>query len=122
MAHHQSEFPRFCHPVSIKLLLAVFAALIVLTILTVVVSLNWSYSELPKDLAFPVAMLIATAKAFLVCAFFMHMWWDKSINIFAFLGSFFFVALFIALTMLDTSHYQNDIDAFPSPFLEESQR
>jgi cytochrome c oxidase subunit 4 len=112
MSDHEN-LPRFCHPVSVKLLLAVFFTLIGLTILTVVVSIFWNYSEMPKDFAFPVAMFIATVKAFLVCAFFMHMWWDKGINIFAFLSSLFFVALFIGLTMLDTSHYQEPINAFP---------
>jgi cytochrome c oxidase subunit 4 len=112
MSSHDT-LPRFCHPVSVKLLISVFFTLIGLTILTVVVSMFWGYSELPKDLAFPVAMGIATIKAFLVCAFFMHMWWDKGINVFAFLSSLFFVALFIGLTMLDTTHYQTDIEAFP---------
>lgn len=120
MGHHHDNLPRFCHPVSVKLLLAVFFALIALTILTVVVSLNWNFMEWPKDLAFPVAMIIATAKAFLVCAFFMHMWWDKKINVFAFLSSLFFVALFIGLTMLDTSHYQESIDAYPRAAEEET--
>ena len=108
-----NDLPRFCHPVSVRLLLTVFFTLIGLTILTVVVSMYWGFSALPKDLAFPAAMLIATVKAFLVCAFFMHMWWDKGINVFAFLSSLFFVALFIGLTMLDSTHYQNDINAFP---------
>jgi cytochrome c oxidase subunit 4 len=118
MSAHEN-LPRFCHPVSVKLLLAVFFSLIALTILTVVVSIFWNYSELPKDFAFPVAMTIATIKAFLVCAFFMHMWWDKRLNIFVFLSSLFFVALFIGLTLLDTSHYQDPINAFPRENLSE---
>ncbi len=113
MSHHHDHLPRFCHPVSVKLLFTVFVALVSLTILTVLVSVYWPWLELPKDLAFPAAMFIATIKAFLVCAFFMHMWWDKKFNIFTFLSSLFFVALFIGLTMLDTSHYQKDIDQFP---------
>ena len=62
---------------------------------------------------FPIAMMFATAKAFLVCAFFMHMWWDKSFNVLAFFSSLFFVALFIGMTLMDTDHYSNNIDQFP---------
>jgi len=113
MADHHDDLPRFNHPASIKLLLVVFGSLITLTVLTVVTSDFWPHSNLPPDLAFPVAMIIATVKAFLVCAFFMHMWWDKKFNIIVFLSSTLFAVLFIGLTLLDTGHYQNAIDNFP---------
>ena len=109
MAEHHADHPSFNHPAPLKLLYGVFFALIGLTILTVVVS----FAGLPPAIAFPVAMLIATGKAFLVCAFFMHMMWDKSFNILFFLSSVLFVSLFIGLTLTDTSEYQNTIDAFP---------
>lgn len=113
MADHHDDLPKFNHPAPTKLLFGVFLALIGLTVLTVATSAFWPYSELPKDLAFPVAMVIATAKAVLVCAFFMHMWWDKGFNVVIFLSSGFFVALFVGLTLLDTTHYQDNIDNFP---------
>ena len=113
MADQHNELPRFNHPVSTKLLVAVFGALIALTTLTVVTSAVWPYSNLPADLAFPVAMIIATVKAFLVGAFFMHMWWDKTFNVIVFLSSSFFVVLFVGLTLLDTGYYQDSIDNFP---------
>ena len=109
MADHHADHPSFNHPAPLKLLYGVFFALIGLTILTVVVS----FAGLPPAIAFPVAMLIATGKAFLVCAFFMHMMWDKSFNILFFLSSVLFVSLFIGLTLTDTSEYQNTIDAYP---------
>jgi len=109
MAEHPADHPSFNHTAPLKLLYGVFFALIGLTILTVVVS----FAGLPPAIAFPVAMLIATGKAFLVCAFFMHMMWDKSFNILFFLSSVLFVSLFIGLTLTDTSEYQNTIDAFP---------
>ena len=115
MAHHDNHDHGFAHPVPVKLLLVVFFALIFLTILTVVTA-----GQLPNPFGIYVAMIIATAKAFLVMAFFMHMWWDKSINILAFLSSFFFAALFIGLTLLDTSEYQDNIDSFPRP-IEQAQ-
>ena len=113
MADQHDDLPRFNHPVSTTLLFGVFGSLIGLTILTVVTSAVWPYSNLPADLGFPVAMIIATVKAFLVCAFFMHMWWDKTFNVVVFLSSTLFVVLFIGLTLLDTGPYQDSIDNFP---------
>lgn len=113
MADQHDDLPRFNHPVSTKLLFGVFGSLITLTVLTVVVSAAWPHSNLPPDLAFPAAMVIATIKAFLVCAFFMHMWWDKTFNVIVFLSSSLFVVLFIGLTLLDTGYYQDSIDNFP---------
>jgi cytochrome c oxidase subunit 4 len=109
MSDHHENLPSFCHPVSVKLLLTVFVTLVGLTILTVVVS----NLGLPSAIAFPLAMMIATVKAFLVCAFFMHMWWEKGFNIVAFLSSLLFVSLFIGMTLMDTDHYQDSIDIYP---------
>ncbi len=98
----------FAHPVSVKLLLVVFCALIFLTVLTVVTAGN-----LPKPFGIWVAMGIATVKASLVMLFFMHMFWEKGFNVLVFFSSFFFAALFISLTLMDTGHYLDSIDRFP---------
>jgi cytochrome c oxidase subunit 4 len=90
------------------LLIGVFLALVFLTILTLVTS-NIELAQF----AFAIAMLIATAKAALVCAFFMHMFWDKGFNILFFLSSTLFVSLFIGVTLLDTGAYKESIDVFP---------
>jgi cytochrome c oxidase subunit 4 len=113
MADHHDDLPRFCHPVSTKMLFGVFFGLIFLTILTVVTSAMGPFIGIPPALTFPLAMVIATMKAFLVCAFFMHMWWDKGFNVIAFLSSLLFVSLFIGMTLMDTGHYQETIDIFP---------
>ncbi len=112
MSDHSENLPAFCHPASPKLLYAVFFALIFLTLLTVAVSALGPPMGMPRAFAFPIAMIFATMKAFLVCAFFMHMWWDKGFNILAFLSSLLFVSLFIGMTLMDTSHYQDTIEAF----------
>ena len=112
MSDHHDDLPSFCHPVSMKLLLGVFISLIVLTLLTVITSASAKSLGIPPAFMFPIAMIFATAKAFLVCAYFMHMWWDKSFNVLAFLSSILFVSLFIAMTLMDTGHYQDDIDAY----------
>ena len=112
MSDHHDDLPAFCHPVSTKLLFGVFFGLIALTIITVATSALGSALGMPPAFAFPLAMVIATMKAFLVCAFFMHMWWDKSFNVLAFLSSLIFVTLFIGMTMMDTGEYQPTIEAF----------
>jgi len=107
---HNEDHPPFNHPAPIPLLIGVFLALVFLTILTLVTS-NIELAQF----AFGIAMIIATAKAFLVCAFFMHMFWDKGFNILFFLSSVLFVSLFIGVTLLDTGQYQDNIDSFPPP-------
>ncbi|MEM9940852.1 MAG: cytochrome C oxidase subunit IV family protein [Planctomycetota bacterium] len=113
MADHHDDLPKFCHPVSTQLLFGVFFGLIFLTIMTVVTSAMAKPMGVPPAFNFPIAMIIATMKAFFVCAFFMHMWWDKAFNVLAFLSSVLFVGLFIAMTLMDTGHYQESIDIFP---------
>jgi cytochrome c oxidase subunit 4 len=105
---NHSDHPPFNHPAPLPLLIGVFLALVFLTILTLVTS-NIELAQF----AFAVAMLIATAKAALVCAFFMHMFWDKGFNILFFLSSTLFVSLFIGVTLLDTGAYKESIDLFP---------
>lgn len=107
MAHSHDDHG-FAHPISVQFLLAVFAALIFLTVLTVLTA-----GQLPKPFGIWVAMGIASAKALLVMLFFMHMYWDKGFNVVVFLSSFLFVALFIGMTLMDTGHYQETIQSFP---------
>jgi cytochrome c oxidase subunit 4 len=57
-------------------------------------------------------MIIATIKAGLVMAFFMHLAWDKGFNLTVFLSSFLFVLLFLSLTLTDRNEYQAEIDLF----------
>ncbi len=105
-SHHDSE--SFAHPVSVKLLLAVFFALVGLTILTVLLN------DLPLGkLDIVVALSIATIKAALVVLVFMHVWWEKGFNIVAFFSSLFFAALFIGMTLMDTNTYRDQLDGFP---------
>ena len=107
MAGHHNDHS-FAHPVSLKLLFGVFFALIGLTILTVALA-----GVHLGAFGIWISMGIATIKATLVALFFMHMFWEKSFNVLAFLSSFLFVALFIGFTLTDSQHYQNEINAFP---------
>lgn len=96
------------HTMPIKGLIGVWAALMVLTVLTVsVTSVDLGYT-----MNLVVAMAIATVKAALVMMFFMHLWWDKKFNVVIFASSFLFVLLFVALTVNDRGEYQADIESY----------
>ena len=85
------------HILPLRLYAGVTAALFALTGLTVAVS----YVHLGA-LNVIVAIGIAAIKVSLVALFFMHLKYDKKINLFVFLTAVTFVTLFIALTMIDT--------------------
>lgn len=103
------------HTTPVKLLLAVFAALTVLTVLTVAVTAV----DLGSQGNFIVAMIVATIKAILVMAFFMHMMWDSRFNAMIFLSSFLFVLLFLSLSLADRAEYQRAIDSWETSQLTE---
>src|SRR5579884_3118640 len=84
------------HIASAQFYWGIFAALIVLTILTVRVS----YYDFGQA-NIVIALLIATMKASLVAAFFMHLRHDKLFNTISFLAAFLFLAIFILLTYDD---------------------
>jgi cytochrome c oxidase subunit 4 len=89
------------HVTSIRLLVAVWIALMIGTYLTVTAT----YVDLGA-LNIWIGLAIATAKAVLVGLYFMHLRWDKPFNAFVFLASFAFLALFIGFAMMDSAHYQ----------------
>jgi cytochrome c oxidase subunit 4 len=93
------------HVTPVRLLVGVFAALMVLTAITVGATLV----DLGPRMNLVIAMLIATVKAGLVVTYFMHLRWDRPFNTLVFLGSLLFVSLFISMTLLDKSEYEKDI-------------
>ncbi len=110
-----SESKGHVHIVPPRILLGVWAALLVLTVLTVAVTrvdlgaLNvW------------VALGIATVKAILVALFFMHLRYDKPFNSVVLVSSIFFLALFLGLALLDTLHYRADLIPSYAPAIEQS--
>jgi cytochrome c oxidase subunit 4 len=98
------------HTTPISLLFGILAALMVLTVLTVSVT---SF-DLGAQGNLVVAMVIATIKAGLVVAFFMHLVWDKKLHLILFLTSVLFLILFLSLSVNDRGEYQPDIDSFQS--------
>jgi cytochrome c oxidase subunit 4 len=103
---HGEHHDEIAHPMSIKALVTVWGILMVFTVMTVTLA----QQGLGSQTSFVVAMIIATIKAGLVMAVFMHLWWDKRMNLFTFLGSFLFVLLFIGMLLTDKSEYKPDVD------------
>ena len=89
------------HVVSPKLLLGVFAVLLVLTGLTVGVT---EIDLGPFNIW--LALGVAVAKASLVALFFMHLRWDSLFNGIILIIALVFVAIFIGITVLDSREYQ----------------
>jgi cytochrome c oxidase subunit IV len=96
----------------------VYAGLMVLTVITVAAYyLPEAISKLvgqPVELGAAnvvIAMAIATAKASLVCLFFMQLKYDKKFNLIAFLSSLIFLGLFLGFTMIDIN-FREDADPF----------
>lgn len=117
-AHDSHGHDHFAHTTPMWLLLGVLGALIVLTVMTVGVTMV----DLGSQGNFVVAMIIATIKAALVMAFFMHLVWDNKFNVVAFVSSFLFVLLFLSMAVLDRKEYQLGIDTFENAAKELEQK
>lgn len=86
------------HVMSAPALIAVFLALLVLTGATVAATaVDFGAANLV------IALGIATVKALLVALFFMHLAYDRPFNALVFCTAWLFVAVFAALTLLDTA-------------------
>jgi cytochrome c oxidase subunit 4 len=110
MSHSESPTGKrenYGHVVPFPILAGVFAALIVLTFVTVAATWfdlgSWNLI---------LAMAIATVKASLVALFFMHLRYDHPFNALIFVAALLFMALFISLTLNDTLQYQPDIQSW----------
>jgi cytochrome c oxidase subunit 4 len=108
----------FAHPMPVWMLLAVFFALIFLTIVTVAQSAVLESLRDVVDLGnleIWLSLGIATIKATLVMVFFMHMKNEKPFNVIIFLSSFFFMSLFLGFTLMDAHNYKDRIDINTAP-------
>jgi len=95
------------HIMSGRVLLMVWASLMVLTVLTVgAVTVDFG----PRVNLF-IAMAIATAKASLVVLFFMHLLYDRKFYLLIFMTALVFVFMFVSMIMLDSTSYQADVTA-----------
>jgi cytochrome c oxidase subunit IV len=95
-AHGKEEWHVHAHISSVPFMVGIFAALIVLTFITVAVS----RVDLGSANSF-VAILVATIKAGLVSAFFMHLRYDKPFYAVIFASSFVFLGIMLFFTLDD---------------------
>jgi cytochrome c oxidase subunit 4 len=103
--HHDGHGDGFAHVLPVKLLVGVWAVLMILTVVTVAVTAI----DLGRSGNLIIAMAIATVKATAVGLYFMHLRWDKPFNALVFVSSLLFVSLFISIALLDKSEYEHDI-------------
>jgi cytochrome c oxidase subunit 4 len=101
------------HVVPMPILLGVWLALMVFTVLTVAVT----YVDL-GSLNLWIALAIATVKASLVALFFMHLRWDRPMNGIILIGSLVFVMLLVGLALMDTAEYKPDLIEGYAPYMD----
>lgn len=101
--------PAVGHVVPLRLLAGVFAALVLLTVVTVAVT----YVDL-GPLSIWVALGIAVFKAALVALYFMHLRWDSPYHGMVLIAALFFVILFIGITILDTHQNLDRLEPAPA--------
>lgn len=92
------------HVVPPRILLAVWAGLLVLTVATVAAT----WIDLGAGNLW-LAMAIATVKAAMVALWFMHLRYDRLFLGLVFLGALAFVLLFVGLALTDTQAYRPDL-------------
>jgi cytochrome c oxidase subunit 4 len=103
-AHEHDDGKVHAHVAPALFYWGIFAALIVLTVITV----GASYVDFGAANTV-IAVLIATVKATLVATFFMHLSHDKAFNSIILVMSFVFLGIFIFLTDQDVST-RNSLD------------
>jgi cytochrome c oxidase subunit IV len=97
------------HIVPLRILFAIWIALLILTAATVAVA---GLDLGPANLW--VAVGIATLKASLVALFFMHLKYDHPFHAVILIAALLFVTLFIGIAMMDSGQYQPDIQQWQS--------
>jgi len=84
------------HVMSVQMNLVIFAALMVLLVLTVVAAYT-----ITGGWGILVAMVIATVKAALILAYFMHVRFGSKLQLLFAISAFFWLALMLGITLLD---------------------
>lgn len=104
------------HIVSIPTLLTVFAALLLLTFLTIgATAVDTGRWEIWISIG------IATLKATLVALYFMHLRFDKSFHSVVFLAAIATLGLFLMLTLSDVDTYYSDVRTYARDAATEAE-
>jgi cytochrome c oxidase subunit 4 len=118
VAHHDTHDDHgLSHVATKKVLWTTWIVLMILTVVTVLVT----KVDLGGGGNLLVAMVIATIKAGLVCAFFMHLRYDKLIHTVVFLSALLFAILFVGITLMDTGQYQDSVIWDPETDIESAR-
>jgi len=99
--HHHDEL---AHPLPLKLLLSIFAWLMIFTFLTVAAT----WVDL-GNLNIVLALAIAVIKAVLVCLYFMHLRYESPFYSLVLVGALLFVGLFMGVALIDTHQYEPNV-------------
>jgi len=113
--HGHDDGAVHAHISNFAFLCAIFATLVVLTIITVAAS----YVDFGSGNTV-IALIIATIKAGLVATFFMHLRYDKLFNTLAFVSAFLFLAVFLLLTSDDDWRRGQVDDAYGTKVFDQS--
>src|SRR5512147_1252962 len=104
------------HILPLKVLVAVWVTLLVLTVVTVAVT--------KVDLGglnLWIAMIIATVKGSLVVLYFMHLRYDRPFNAIVFVSALLFFALFAGLALTDTAEYRPEMIPGYAPAMQQTE-
>ena len=104
-ADDEHEVHGLAHVMPVRILVGVFLVLVFLTLVTVAATFFPTGS-----FEIWISLGIATVKASLVAAYFMHLRYDNPLHAVLFAFGLLFVALFVGFTLLDTHQYQPDLD------------
>lgn len=104
-SHEHDEEHGLAHIASKKILLMVFAVLLFFTILTVMATMV----DFGKQTNLVIAMTIATIKATLVAAYFMHLRYDRLFHTVVIASGLLAAVLFVGLAFMDGAQYQRDV-------------
>ena len=97
-ASHRHAPDHVPHVTPLTIYIRTFATLLVLTVITVAAS----RVNLGTAVNLGLALVIATIKASIVAAFFMHLAGDHKFHTVIFVSSIVFLVIFVAFTMFDT--------------------
>jgi cytochrome c oxidase subunit 4 len=111
MSNDNAAAGRATPHVPLRALVLTLVALLVLTAITVGVS-SAGWLDLGRTGNLWIALLIATAKATLVALYFMHLRYGRPFNAVILFSALLFLAVFCGLTLLDSTEYQPNIQAW----------
>jgi cytochrome c oxidase subunit IV len=107
---HDEHGGHLAHVASVKVLVGVFAALLFLTVITVLAA-QVDFGS--KKLNLGIAMLIAAVKASLVMLYFMHLRYDRLFHTVIIAAGILAATLFVGFALVDRGQYEDTVEWDP---------